>query len=309
MRSSDYQFSYALSNSEATDGSNRTEFLNNAFNKLDPANRAYFGATGLDHRHSFSAALNTYVPFGFHIGQIWSFRTAPPLDLYVPDIGLTGGDRIFSTDLNGAGGSGSAPFPNILPGTKVGALGRSIKSWGDLNKLIANYNSNFAGKLTPSGQRLVSAGLFTQAQMVTLGAVTPNIPLVPTTNPWPFDNFFNLDMTLSRPIKLSKLREGLEIEPIVQAFNLFNNNGLNPYNYPNVDLSTGLDALFGSLNYDYRSAKNNAVLPGNTAADSSCQLTDKKGNDAGANCVKQLELQRGRNNINRQFQVGLRITF
>jgi len=95
----------------------------------------------------------------------------------------------------------------------------------------------------------------------------------------------------------------------VQAFNLFNNNGLNPYNYPNIDLSTGLDAIFGSLNYDYRSAKNNAVLPGNIAADSSCQLTDKKGNPAGANCVKQLALQRGRNNINRQFQVGLRITF
>jgi hypothetical protein len=293
LKNSVYQFSYAYSLSEATNGSSRTEFLNTARDKADPTNSAYFGPDGLDHRHNFTASLTTLVPFGFHIGQIWSFRTAPPVNLFMPAIGITGQNTLFTTDLLGEGGSGSSPLGQVVPGTKVGALGRSTNSWSDLNAIITAYNNNSAGKLTPAGQALVNAGIFTQAQLVTLKAVSPVIPLVPTSNPWPFENFFNLDMTLSRPIKLAKLHEGLELEPIAQAFNLFNNNSRATYG--------SLTGGFGSLNFDYNSAANNAS--------SNCTVTNSLTGASVQNCLKALELSRNRTNINRQFQVGIRVNF
>jgi Carboxypeptidase regulatory-like domain len=288
LKNSVYQLSYAWSNSEATNGANRTEFLNTALDKRDPTTSAYFGNTGLDHRHNFAASLTTQVPFGFHIGQIWSFRTAPPLTLFMPAIGITGQNTLFTTDILGEGGSASAPLAQVIPGTKVGEFGRGINSWSDLNAAITAYNNSFAGKLTPAGQALVNAGIFTQAQLVQLKAVTPTIPLVPTSNPWPFENFFNLDMTLSRPIKLAKLHEGVELEPLVQAFNLFNNNSRGNY-------TGALDGGFGALNYDYNSATNNAS--------SNCAVGSVQ------SCLKALELTRARTNINRQFQVGIRLNF
>ena len=104
-----------------------------------------------------------------------------------------------------------------------------------------------------------------------LKAVTPTIPLVPTTNPWPFENFFNLDMTLSRPIKLAKLREGMSLEPIAQAFNLFNNNSRGTYG---GSLNTG----FGSLNYDYNSPTN--------IASTDCAVTNNVTGTTVQSCLK-----------------------
>jgi hypothetical protein len=248
----------------------------------------------LDHRHNFAASLTTQVPFGFQIGQIWSFRTAPPLSLFMPAIGITGSNTLFTDDILGEGGSGTSPLAQVIPGTKIGALGRGINSWGDLNAILTAYNNNSAGKLTPAGQALVTAGIFTQAQLVALKAVTPAIPLVPTTNPWPFENFFNLDMTLSRPIKLARLREGMSLEPIAQAFNLFNNNSRGTYG---GSLNTG----FGSLNYDYNSPTN--------IASTDCAVTNNVTGATTQSCLKALELSRARTNINRQFQVGIRLNF
>jgi hypothetical protein len=129
---------------------------------------------------------------------------------------------------------------------------------------------------------------------VQLKAVTPVIPLVPTTNPWPFENFFNLDMTLSRPIKLARLREGMELEPIAQAFNLFNNNSRGTY-------GGGWDGSFGSLNFDYNSAADKASR--------TCAVTNNVTGAVVQSCPKALELSRTRTNINRQFQVGIRLNF
>lgn len=297
LKNSVYQLSYALSNSEATNGSSRTEFLNTARDKADPTNSAYFGADGLDHRHNFTASLTTEVPGGFRIGQIWSFRTAPPVNLFMPAIGITGSNTLFTTDLLGEGGTGTTPLGQVVPGTSIGAFGRSINSWSDLNKIITAYNNNSAGKLTPAGQALVNAGIFTQAQLVELQAITPVIPMVPTTNPWPFENFFNLDMTLSHPIKLTRLHEGMELEPIAQAFNLFNNNSRGTYG----SATPALDGSFGSYNFDYNSAANNAS--------STCAVTNSVTGATVQSCLKALELSRARTNINRQFQIGVRLNF
>ncbi len=108
------------------------------------------------------------VPFGFRVNQIWSFRTATPLSVAIPFIDtFSSQNAIFITDLNGDGTTG-----DLLPGTNVRALGRSIKSLKELNQLITNFNNNNAGKITPAGQALVTAGIFTEAQLKTLGATS-----------------------------------------------------------------------------------------------------------------------------------------
>ena len=88
----------------------------------------------------------------------------------------------------------------------------------------------------------MNAGIFTPAQILALGAVSPKIPLVPTTNPWPFNNLFNVDLGISRPTKLFK--ERITVLPWLQIFNVFNDTGYGRY--------SGLGATFASLNYPYQ---------------------------------------------------------
>lgn len=53
---------------------------------------------------------------------------------------------------------------DLMPGTTVGNFGRGVSISG-LNNLISNFNSTFATNVTPAGQALVNAGLFSQAQV------------------------------------------------------------------------------------------------------------------------------------------------
>jgi hypothetical protein len=250
VRGLSYTISYALGRAEATGGSNRTEFINNTVNN-DNWNST-FGPSGNDRTHVFGLGALMEVPFGFRLNQIWTFRTATPQNLVIPFLdSFAGSNGIFTTDINGDGGIGSgAPRGDLLPGTQIGDLGRKIKSFKELNQIISAFNSNFAGKLTPAGQALVSAGVFTEAQMRTLGAVVKSIPLVPENNPWPFENRFNLDLRISRPISIT---ERFKIEPSADIFNLFNNNSLGQY-------GPSLDGTTGSLNFNYSDPADRAEL-------------------------------------------------
>src|SRR5262249_31842005 len=133
---------------------------------------------------------------------------------------------------------------------------------------LTSYNNTYAGHLTPAGQRLVAAGIFSEAQLVALGGAMPFIPLVPTTNPDPFENFFNADYKLARPIKVWK-EKGWVLEPNFSVFNVFNNAFKGQYvglAIPNVCTSSTITANcptgntgrtgqvvsnFGALNYNY----------------------------------------------------------
>ncbi len=291
LRHAQYQLSYALGLAEGTNGSFRSEFLNNARNKLNPTSRADFGPVGEDRRHMLSGSLITDLPFGFRISQTFNFRTAPPASLYLPTT-LGGDEDIFAIDPSGSGvlAGGGGPLLQTIPGTHVGEFGRSINSWSALNRVITDYNSKYAGTLTPAGKALVDAGLFTQAQLTALGAVMPVLQTAPTTNPWPFNNFFNMDMGISRPIKLSRIREGMDIEPWIQFFNVFNYSGLNTYGGG----VGGLDGSFGSLNFDYNAAANQAGC-------------------GALGCAWDLANSRGRNTaapgLMRMFQIGVRFNF
>jgi hypothetical protein len=277
LRNMTYVASYAIGSAKATMGSERSEFLNLAYDKHNPHNKAYFGnSTAIDHRHMISGGVMMDTIAGFRLGQFWTFRTPPPMDLWIPALGnVSGSSRLFTTDFLGVGSNGSgAPLDAVIPGTTLGSFGRAINSWSDLNNFLTSYNNTYAGQLTPAGRALVNAGIFTEAQLKALSAVMPSIPLVPTGNPWPFQNVFNVDLSITRPIHL-KLRhvEELAIEPWLQIFNVFNRTGLNSYG--------GLDTSFGSWNYDYA-----------TPADRS-----------------DLTLQRGRNQDTRLLQIGVRVTF
>lgn len=273
-RGLNYTISYALGRAEATNGSGRTEFIGNTINN-DNWNSA-FGPTGNDRTHIFTAGVLMEIPGGFRLNQIWSLRTATPQSLFVPALdNLGSSNRIFTTDLNGSGGPGTSPQVDLLPGTNVGAFGRDIKSFKDLNRIITNFNNNYAGKLTPAGQALVNAGIFTETQLRRLGATVRPIPLVPESNPWPFNTLFNLDLRITRPIKLL---ERVEIEPSVDIFNVFNRTGLGQYG--------GLNATFGALNYDY--------------------VKDPQGQGGIAELKRSV---RHRLTNTRQFQLGIRFTF
>lgn len=274
LRGVHYAVSYALGRAEATNGSPRAEILGSAVTD----NRCYlclFGPSPLDRTHIFGAGVNIDSIGGFRFNTVWAFRTATPQNLFVPAVDtLSAANRMFTTDINGDGGFGTSPQSDILHGTNIGALGRGIKSFAALNGIIQNFNRSFAGRLTPNGQALVTAGLFTEAQLKTLGAVIRPIPEVPLTNPWPFNNLFNLDMKITRPIKI---KERYEIEPGLDIFNVFNHTGLGQYG--------GLSGACGSLNYNYAADPGPCSLPALRAG------------------------TRGRLTNTRLLQVGIRFTF
>jgi len=65
-------------------------------------------------------------------------------------------EDIFQYDTNGDGQTGVAP----IPGSNFGSFGRDINA-GNLNSFLQKYSNKFGNQLTPAGQALVSAGLFT----------------------------------------------------------------------------------------------------------------------------------------------------
>lgn len=278
-----YTLGYSLSSNKATSGSGRPEFIQNTQDNRDY--NSDYGPSGLDRTHNLTISVSHDVIGGFRLDQIYRFQTSPPISLFIPN--NRGSSGIFTSDFNGDGGTGSgSPRGDILPGTNIGAFGRRIGNIAELNSVLSTYNSSFAGQLTPAGQRLVAAGLFTEAQLRALGAVLPVIPLVPSGTPNPFENLFNADYRLSRPIRIWK--EGWILEPSFSVFNVFNNSPRGIFSglaIPNLNPATGLTGTtvtnFGSLNFNY-------ATPAQIAA---------------------LDEARGLRNLRRQLQFGIRFTF
>ena len=239
----DYTISYALSRAEATSGSGRQEFITNTTRNNDHFNLD-FGPTGNDRTHLFGAGLIIGTIGGFNLNPTIRFQSAPPVTLFVPFTDtFNGANFLFTTDINGDGGS-TATRGDVLPGTNIGDLGDKIGSWKELNQLIKAFNTANAGHLTPHGQRLLQAGLFSEAQLMALGAFIKPINLVPENNPWPFTDRFSADIRVTRPISI---KERLKLEPYLEVFNLFNNTPKGTY--------SGLNhRVFGNLNFPYSTA-------------------------------------------------------
>jgi hypothetical protein len=228
--------SYTLSRfkSEAQD----QDFVNNAVDFNNPL--SFYGPSGLDRTHQVSLGAVMDLPAATRFALTTHWYSAAPLTLTLPQSGNPG--EIFLSDVTGDGTVG-----DVVPGSNVGAFGRGIKA-SDLNKFINSYNSTSAGKLTPAGQALVAAGLFTQTQLISLGAVAPTLSLAPPGEVG-VAPVFTFDAHISWEIKLSKLLHALPerviLEPQIALFNVFNYHNYDPFGN---ELSGVLNGGVGSAN-------------------------------------------------------------
>jgi hypothetical protein len=242
------QISYSLSrfNSEAQD----IDFINNAVDYNNPGR--FFGPNGLDRTHQLSAGLVMELPGGVRANFITHWYTALPqtITFFAPG----NNEDIFQFDTVGDGQTTLAP----VPGSNIGSFGRDIKA-GGLNSFLQHYSDTFGNQLTPAGQALVTAGLFTQAQLEQLCAVTPSLnPIGNCANAEPQlqlapapagnvgnDAFFTFDLRLGWAIRPIRSWEHFRIEPQAAFYNLFNRHN---YNGPDAILAGTLDGGSTSVN-------------------------------------------------------------
>src|SRR5467141_5317362 len=249
--------SYSLSRykAPAVDG----DFINTAPDQRNPGQ--FSGPNGLDRTHQLSAGVTMDMPFGARVNMITHWYSALTQDIYYNSLGNP--EDVFQFDYLG---DGQATVNQPVPGSNVGSFGRDIKA-GDLNKFLQTLSSQFGNKLTPAGQTLVDAGLFTQAQLVSLCAVTPSLTgtagcgpkfdLAPTGQVGN-DAFFTFDLRLGWSIRpLRHKFERLTFEPQVAFFNLFNRQN---YNGPDNLLHPTLDGSTGSINNTTRATRSGNLI-------------------------------------------------
>jgi hypothetical protein len=171
---------------------------------------------------SFSSTFDFHG--GLRLSMLTRIYSALPNSLSLP-LRCSCPAEIFFTDLTGDG-TGS----DLLPGTNIGAFGRTVKV-DQLNNVINNFNSNTANTFTPAGQALVNAQLFTPAQLRQLGAVVPGISQAPAGQVG-IDNFIANDLRLSwlfRPGRVwQRIGEGVVFEPTLDIFNVVNKANFDP---------------------------------------------------------------------------------
>ena len=172
----------------------------------------HWGDSGLDRTHQLTFMPTADLAHGLRLSMIAHLASPLPLSAYLPqqDGGGVAGE-IFRTDVSGDGTVG-----DLLPATIIGSTGKY--STTNMNKAIAYYNASFAGKLTPAGEALANAGLFTGQQLVTLGAYSPLIQTLPghyAEATW----LKTMDLRLSRPFQVG---ERVKLEPSLSVFNVFN---------------------------------------------------------------------------------------
>jgi Carboxypeptidase regulatory-like domain len=217
VTSMNVQVSYTLSSYQGNGGVDQN-FSAVAFDDRNPTK--FFGPTGLDRTNNlrFGTTFNV-AHHGPRISFIGGFASPLQSDLLLASAGQFTPGEIFRTDLTGDGTVGDLINSAATGIGKPGTFNHGV-SKGALPGVIGAFNSNFGNgnTLTPAGQALVSAGLFTQAQLVSLGAVIPSITPPPahnSGNTWSKD----FDTVLSWPFRI---KERLTIEPSVSFFNLFN---------------------------------------------------------------------------------------
>jgi hypothetical protein len=215
ITSSNFQASYSLSRvvSPISGANSADQFFNSTPYDNDNPN-LYLGRNNLDHSNEISFGGSFLVKYGVQLSAIGHFYSAPATSLTLDNSTGEAGE-IFRTDVDGDGTTG-----DLVPGTGPGSYMHQIKG-GGLNKLINSYNSSNAGRPTPAGQALISAGLVTQADLTALGAVQQAIATAPT-NPISSPAFREFDLSAGYPIHLSRFREGLSLEPQVTMYNVTN---------------------------------------------------------------------------------------
>ncbi len=214
-----YSFSRSVSNTVNTNVGDQF-FSSTAFDNDHPTQ--FIGYSGLDRTHVFSFGGSIIPKYGPQIGLIGHIYSALPLNLTLTHT-TQGGDAagIFQSDVTGDGLIG-----DVVPGTNPGDYMRRYKG-KNLNQLISNYNAQYAGRLTPAGQALVSANLLTPGQLNALGGVQQPIAPVPQAVAVENQSFRTIDLNFSYPVRLDRFHEGLSIEPAIAFYNVGNFSNFN----------------------------------------------------------------------------------
>ncbi len=233
--SSNIQISYTFSRIVSpVSGGNPDSFFNNLPYDFDNPNE-FQGRTTLDHTNELSFGGSVDVRYGLRIGLVGHFFSAQASTLVLDNQGNGVPGEIFRSDVTGDGTTG-----DVAPGTVPGAYMHSIKGAG-LNQYISAYNAANANQPTPAGQALINAGLLTKGQLVALNGVQQPIALAPG-NPLPNSAFRALDASISYPIRLSKIREGLSLEPGINMYNVANLSNFGLLNSASYTLANTADA-------------------------------------------------------------------
>jgi hypothetical protein len=229
--------------------------VNNATDFNNPNN--FFGPSALDRTNQVAVGAVIDFPYATRLGLTTHWATAAPVTLTLPQAGTPG--EIFRTDITGDGTVG-----DVAPGTNIGAFGRSITA-SNINNYIAMYNNTYAGQLTPAGTALVNAGLFTQAQLVALGGVTPTLTPAPAGEVGNAP-LFTFDAHLSWEIKVNKLIHALPerviLEPQAALYNVFNFHNYYP---AGNQISGVLNGSPNSVNGTTISNRSSLVTPGSAS--------------------------------------------
>jgi hypothetical protein len=245
----DMQASYQLQSYLAAAQDN--DFISFATDFAQP--QRYLGPNGLDRKHQISFGGTMDLPMHFRFGVIGHFYSPLPVTLTLNPTGAAGG--IFVTDITGDGtGDGSfasnGGYGDVLPGTNVGSFGHGVSA-KNINNVINAYNNTDANQPTPAGQALITAGLFTLAQLQTPANAITNYPgfvgvqqpvINAPTNEAGMGWLRAFDTSLNW---IYKFRENLEIQPGVSFFNVMN---FSNFDGPANPLSGVLSGALGSIN-------------------------------------------------------------
>jgi hypothetical protein len=205
-----YAWSRYRTNLAEPNGSGGDYSLMSVAEDYNRPHRGHFGSSGLDRTHQFTFIPTAELPRGLRLSMIAHLASPLPLSLYIPqqDGGGVAGE-IFRSDLTGDGTAGDL----------LGSIGSTGKySTSKLTQLLTSYNKTFGGKLTPAGQALTNAQLFTGQQLVTLGAYSPVVQGLPghfAEATW----LKTIDLRLSWPFRVG---ERVKLEPNASLFNVFN---------------------------------------------------------------------------------------
>jgi len=201
---------------------------------------ADIGPGGLDRTHILSFGGAITITHGPQVAIIGHYASPEPTDLTVDDQGANPGE-IFRSDTNGDGQSA-----DLMPGTRPGAYMRDYGP-NNLNKLIDNYNANYADKLTPAGQVLVDNGMFTSSQMAELNAITPVLASAPS-HAFANSPLRTLDARVAYSIHPKWFPEQMNLQPAVSIYNVLN---MGNFTGPTGTVLTPADVTSGVVNGDY----------------------------------------------------------
>ncbi|MFZ0199620.1 MAG: hypothetical protein WAL05_10555, partial [Candidatus Sulfotelmatobacter sp.] len=254
LKAANFQIAYSLSkfvNPEAFQGppppgnpaaQNDQDFVLTAADNNQPLR--FMGPSLLDRTHQISFGGSFDVPHGFRFGVISHFYS-PLSSPVIIGQNFTPG-QIYQTDFTGSG-----IFNQPMPGTRNGAFMRQFGVTG-LNNAINGYNATYGNEPTPAGQKLVTADLFTVAQLQQIGAVAPIVAQAPPnqlTYPWTRA----LDFRASWDYRFE---ERFTIEPSIGFYNVAN---FSNFNQPPGVMTGWLTQGSGSIN---------SIAAGSTSAQS-----------------------------------------